>query len=219
MSLLSFSIDTITTLLEENPNAVLVDTRSKDSFSSGFIPGSIFIGLENKDFEKWATAVLEPQNEIILIAEKETDAREAFENLTNSGFKVLGFLSGGFKLWKENNFPIDMVINIDVDEFAMDIPFDPKMVILDVRGEEEFEESHVKDAINIPLDQLKEKEIIANFEEEDNHYIYCGGGYRSLIASSLFKKEGFHNLRNILEGFSGIKKMESIPLVTKKENK
>ena len=56
---------------------------------------------------------------------------------------------------------------------------------------------------------------LANLEETDNIYVHCQGGYRSVIASSLLKRQGIHNLRNVIGGWNKIRQEEKIP--TEKE--
>jgi len=41
-------------------------------------------------------------------------------------------------------------------------------------------------------------------------YIHWGGGYRSVIAASLFKRQGIHNLRNVLGGWNKIKNLKKV---------
>jgi rhodanese-related sulfurtransferase len=53
---------------------------------------------------------------------------------------------------------------------------------------------------------------LANIEDNDNVYLHCGGGYRSVIAASLMKRQGIHNLRNILGGWAKIKEEPKIEI-------
>jgi rhodanese-related sulfurtransferase len=53
---------------------------------------------------------------------------------------------------------------------------------------------------------------IASFEDNQNLYIHCAGGYRSVIAASLIKRQGVHNLRNILGGWDKIKEEKGITI-------
>ena len=103
-----------------------------------------------------------------------------------------------------------MIIDVEADELAMDIPFDDNLVVVDVRKENEFAEGHVKDAINLPLNDMTDVAQIAQFEENQNIYIHCASGYRSLIAASILKKQGYHNLRNVLGGWDAIKEQKNI---------
>jgi rhodanese-related sulfurtransferase len=89
----------------------------------------------------------------------------------------------------------------------MDITFDPNMVILDVRKETEYADGHIKEAINIPLDHLTDPGSMADLDEQQNIYVHCAGGYRSVIASSLIKRQGIHNIRNIVGGYGQIKEL------------
>ena len=104
-----------------------------------------------------------------------------------------------------------MIISIEADELAMDLPHDKNLLAVDVRRETEFAEGHVKDAINMPLNDMTDVALLAGLEEDQNIYIYCGGGYRSLIASSLMKRQGMHNLRNIEGGWGKIIEQKKIP--------
>ena len=111
---------------------------------------------------------------------------------------------------------IDMVINIEPDELAMDIPHDDKLVVIDVRREPEYADGHVKDALNIPLNNLTDPASMANIEEDQNLYLHCASGYRSIIAASLLKRQGIHNLYNVLGGWEKIRLEEKIK--TEKES-
>jgi len=88
--------------------------------------------------------------------------------------------------------------------------------VVDVRKPAEFAEGHVKDAVNIPLNDMIDPSNLANLDEQDNIYVHCQGGYRSVIASSLLKKQGIHNLRNISGGWNRIRQEAKIP--TEKES-
>jgi rhodanese-related sulfurtransferase len=57
---------------------------------------------------------------------------------------------------------------------------------------------------------------MAGIEDNHNLYLHCAGGYRSVIASSMLKRQGFHNIRNIIGGFAVIKEQPGIEIV--KEN-
>jgi hydroxyacylglutathione hydrolase len=100
-----------------------------------------------------------------------------------------------------------MVVDVEVDEVAMDMPFDTNMVIVDVRKETEYANEHIKEAINIPLSDLTDPGSMTNLDDHHNIYIHCAGGYRSVIAASLIKREGIHNIRNIVGGWGVIKTM------------
>lgn len=191
--------------------AIVLDTRPSAEFTEGFIPGAIFIGLEGR-FAEWAAALLPFEEPIILVTpvgrEEETVVR-----LARVGFQnVEGYLSGGFEEWKKEGERTDMIINVDADELAMDLPYDPHLLVLDVRKFNEFSEGHIKGALNLPLAEMADVAQMAHLEEDQNLYIHCAGGYRSVIAASLLKRQGYNNLRNVAGGWNKIKELPGIPV-------
>ena len=198
-----------------NGDAILLDTRRSDLFATGFVPGAISIGLDGR-FAEWAGSIL-PFSKPIVLVTAPGEERESVVRLARVGFdKVKGYLQGGFEAWQQAGEPFDMIIDVDPDELAMDIPFDENLVVVDVRRETEFADGHVKDAVNLPLQELTDPGNMAQFEERHNLYIYCGGGYRSIIAASLLKRQGFHNLRNVTGGWGKIKDQKGIEVAKEK---
>jgi rhodanese-related sulfurtransferase len=125
--------------------------------------------------------------------------KETIVRLARVGFdKVIGYLEGGFEAWKKAGEPIDLIIDVEADELMMDMPHDEKLIVLDVRRETEYADGHLKDAMNLPLNDMTDPGRMANLEEDENIYVHCAGGYRSVIAASLMKRQGIHNLRNVL---------------------
>jgi hydroxyacylglutathione hydrolase len=187
-------------------NLIILDTRTSGLFTLGFVPGSISIGLDGR-FAEWAGSLLPFDKPMILVTEAGKE-KETIIRLARVGFdKIEGVLDGGFEAWQAAGENIDMIIDVEADELAMDIPFDPNIVIIDVRKETEYGSGHVKDALNIPLSNLTDPGSMADLDDKHNMYVHCAGGYRSIIASSLLKREGFHNLRNVVGGWSKINEL------------
>lgn len=188
---------------------IVLDTRTAEVFSKGFIPGSVFIGLEGR-FAEWAGSLLPFHQRLLLVTDAGKE-EETIVRLARVGFdNVEGYLKGGFAAWKKAGETIDMVIEVDADELAMDLPFDNNLTVVDVRNENEFAEGHVKDAMNFPLSNMTDMAQIARFEENQNIYVHCGSGYRSVIASSLLKRQGYHNIHNVAGGWGKIKEQKNI---------
>jgi rhodanese-related sulfurtransferase len=196
-------------------DAILLDTRHTDIFSQGYIPGSIFIGLEGR-FAEWAGSLLPFHAPIILITDAGKE-KETIIRLARVGFdKVQGYVAGGFEAWQQAGEPCDMLINVEPDELMMDMPHDAKLVVVDVRRPAEFADGHLKDALNIPLSDMTDPAMLASLEEDQNFYVHCAGGYRSVIAASLIKRQGIHNIRNVLGGWSQIKEQEKATIEKEK---
>ncbi len=202
-------------LRAQDEDITVLDTRPGTTFTQGFVPNAINIGLEGR-FAEWAGVLLPFDKTIVVVGEPGTE-KETIVRLARVGFsKIDGFLNGGYSEWQKAGEPIDMIIDVEADELAMDIPHDDNLVVLDVRRETEFGDGHVVNAINIPLDEFTDVANISDFEDNQNIYIHCGSGYRSVTAASLLKKQGIHNLRNVLGGFDKIKEQKGINIA--KEN-
>jgi hydroxyacylglutathione hydrolase len=204
------SIEAFKMLAKED--VIILDTRHASVFTQGFIPNSIFIGLEHR-YAEWAGSLLSFNKKIILVTEYGKE-EESVVRLTRVGFdKMVGYLDGGFEAWQQAGEKVDMIIDVEPDELMMDLPHDPNITVLDVRKETEFGDGHLKDASNLPLVNMIDITLLAQFEENENIYVHCAGGYRSVIAASILKKEGIHNLRNVLGGWSKIKLEEGVEIV------
>jgi hydroxyacylglutathione hydrolase len=193
-------------------DTIVLDTRNSSEFIQGFIPGAVSIGLDGR-FAEWAGSLLPFDVPLLLVCEPGKE-KESIIRLARVGLdKVQGYLEGGFEAWKNANEKTDLIIDVEADELIMDIPFDQNLVVIDVRKPTEFAEGHLQDAINIPLNDMTDPASMANLEDRHNLYVHCAGGYRSIIAASLLKRQGIHNLRNVAGGFKKIKEQEKAQIV------
>jgi hydroxyacylglutathione hydrolase len=183
-------------------DALIIDTRKPEMFRVGFIPRSIFIGIDG-DFAPWVgTLVRDIQQEILIVADEGRE-EEVVKRLARVGYdNVLGYLKGGFEAWKTAGKEVDEVESITAETFASIYRKDNHLTIKDVRKTTEFEEGHIKEAENIPLAQISE--LMTEFDKEETNYIHCAGGYRSMVASSILKSRGYDNLVDIQGGFGAI---------------
>ena len=201
------SIDDFKKLMKED--VLILDTRHASVFTQGFIPGSIFIGLEGR-FAEWAGSLLSFNKPMILVTDAGKE-EETIIRLSRVGFsKIQGYLKGGFETWQNAGETVDMIIDVEADELAMDMPHDPNLIVVDVRRETEFADGHVVNAQNLPLNEMNDVLNLSHFEDNQNLYVHCAGGYRSVIAASLLKREGTHNVRNVLGGWAKIKEQKTI---------
>ncbi len=190
----------------KDENTFILDTRNATVFTQGFVPTSISIGLEGR-FAEWAGSLL-PFDKTILLVTEIGKEKETVVRLARVGFeKFAGYLNGSFEAWQTAGETVDLIIDVEADELAMDLPFDEKAVIIDVRKETEFADGHIAEALNFPLLDLIDPASMADFEDNQNIYVHCAGGYRSVIAASLLKQQGIHNLRNVLGGWNSIKEL------------
>ncbi len=193
-------------------DTIILDTRNSADFTEAFVPGSVSIGLNGR-FAEWAGSLLPFDAPLLLVSDKGKE-KESIIRLARVGLdKVKGYLEGGFETWKQSGEPIDMIIDIEADELMMDIPFDKNLLVVDVRKPVEFAEAHLGEAVNLPLEEMTDPASMANFEDHHNVYVHCASGYRSVIAASLLKRQGIHNIRNISGGWNKIKEQEKVEII------
>ena len=180
---------------------ILLDVRNENDFAKSHIPGSIFIGLDGR-FAPWVGELLEDiKKPIILLAPKGRE-EEAITRLSRVGFdNIKGYLKGGIKSWIELNKQTNSIENIKAQDFLnLNSKFD--LDILDVRSQNENLNGSVNGSLNIPLINLSEN--IKRVNSNSKTYVYCKGGYRSMIASSILKLNGIKNIINIIGGYDKI---------------
>jgi glyoxylase-like metal-dependent hydrolase (beta-lactamase superfamily II)/rhodanese-related sulfurtransferase len=184
--------------------AVVLDTRNAQTFSEGFIPNSINIGLDGQ-FAPWVGAMLPDVKQELLLVTDLGQEEETIKRLARVGYDhVLGYLNGGFDAWKNVGNEVDTVTRISAEEFAEKFKKEP--IVIDVRKPGEFAAEHVDGAKSIPLDFINED--MAQFPKEEAFILHCAGGYRSMIAASILKSRGYDNFIEVIGGFGAISKTD-----------
>jgi hydroxyacylglutathione hydrolase len=181
--------------------AVVLDVRSKDEFAQGHIPRSIFIGLDGS-FAPWVGTLIADVKQPLLLVTTPGREKETLTRLSRVGFDhSIGYLDGGFETWKKAAMEYDTVASITASQFKKEEK-EKHLPVFDVRKESEFLSEHVVDAKNTPLEFLNDH--IASFPEQ-SFFVHCASGYRSMIAASILKSRGIHNLIDVKGGFKAIK--------------
>ena len=192
-------------LVAETEGALVLDTRNAEDFKDGFIPRSINIGIKG-DFAPWVGSMIPDVKHALLLVTDEGMEDEVVTRLARVGYdNVFGYLKGGIAAWKATDKDVDTIERIDAEEFAKRFTAD-KLRVVDVRKDGEYEAEHVDGAWHASLQFINQN--LAAFSKEETNYIHCAGGYRSMIAASLLKARGYHNLVEVRGGFDAIKKTD-----------
>ena len=179
--------------------AVILDTRDAESFSKGFIPNSINIGLDG-NFAMWVGEMLPDIKQEILLVTEPGRENEAIIRLARVGYdNSIGYLDGGFPAWEAAKMPVNTIERID----AAALKSMPTTLLIDVRKKSEFDSEHVVNAINIPLNTLPQQ--LSEIPKNQPFILHCAGGYRSMIAASILKQNGWDQLVDVRGGFNAIK--------------
>jgi hydroxyacylglutathione hydrolase len=180
-------------------NVVVLDVRNQKEFVKGFIPNSIFIGIDG-GFAPWVGAIIKQVETPILLVCDTDRLEEVATRLSRVGFdNILGYLKGGIEVWEQDD--LASMNSITADAFNTIFQRDNEIDIIDVRKEAEYKNRHIVSAVLNPLSNLKNDKL----NDSAENFVHCAGGYRSVIACSLLKREGIHNITNIEGGFGAIK--------------
>jgi glyoxylase-like metal-dependent hydrolase (beta-lactamase superfamily II)/rhodanese-related sulfurtransferase len=189
--------------------ALVIDSRDPLEFENGFIPGAINIGL-NGQYAIWAATLFDLDRKIILLT-SEGSEQESVTRLARVGFdNICGYLNGGFDAWQQAGKKIDLLVSVDSEELGLEQKHGKNIGIIDVRKPSEFEGGHVEGAEFITLATLQDH--LVDLDRDKDYYVYCAGGYRSVIACSMMKANGLQRIRNVYGGYGAIKNDERVAL-------
>ena len=182
----------------------VIDTRAKEVFAKGFIPGSYNI-QGNKSFSTWAGWILNYEEQFILIADE-----EEMENLTRMLMRIgldniYGFISNP----DEVGIELEEVDLKDINEFKALIT-DKDIQIIDVRGVNEYNKGHIEGAVNHFVGTLQD--TLHKLDKDKDYVIHCQAGDRAAIAYSILKKNGFKHVKTY---FAGMKEWKTLGNPTK----
>lgn len=198
-SLTPLSVEDFEKIQKEN-EALVLDTRKASDFHQGFIPNSINIGIDG-GFAPWVGALVENIQQPILIVADNGREEEVITRLSRVGYdNVLGYLENGFEAWKKSGKEVETIHRISAEEFNSASKENSQL--LDVRKETEFMASHLDNSENKPLAYIHQwgKEM----KDKSHFYLYCAGGYRSMMAASILKRNGVTNFTEVDGGYQAI---------------
>jgi glyoxylase-like metal-dependent hydrolase (beta-lactamase superfamily II)/rhodanese-related sulfurtransferase len=187
--------------LANETDAVILDVRHQSEFIKGFIPRAIFIGIDG-GFAPWVGALIKDIAQPILLITPEGREEDTITRLSRVGFdNVLGYLKGSFAAWKNAGKEVDALVSISAA--VLEQKMKVKTSVFDVRKPGEYASEHIKLAENTPLDFLNNH--ITEFPKKGDFFVHCAGGYRSVIAASILKSRGYHNVIDVAGGYDAIR--------------
>lgn len=190
---------------------LVVDCRPPEAFGGGHIPGSLNVGLTSS-FPTWAGTVLPPDRPYLLLVERPEDLWTATWELLRIGYEPpRGWLAGGLRPWRQRAKPLAFVPQWTVHDLARErdrsrSPGERQLLVLDVRQPGEWESFHIPQATHVTGAELPAR--LAELPRDRPIATICGSGYRSSVAASLLKHDGFPNVFNVLGGMAAWRKAE-----------
>jgi uncharacterized NAD(P)/FAD-binding protein YdhS/glyoxylase-like metal-dependent hydrolase (beta-lactamase superfamily II)/rhodanese-related sulfurtransferase len=193
-----------------NEGVIALDVRSADEFASGHVPGSINIQLSGQ-FASWAGILLGLSSRPLLLAKSPEQLSEARIRLARVGIDdARGYLQDGIEGWVRAGLDLAELPQITVHQLREHFGVD-KFQLLDVRRKPEWEAGHIEATAWWPLEDFKTS--LPQVDRNAPIAVLCKGGYRSMIACSLLRREGFRNVTNVIGGFDAWENAR-LPFVT-----
>ncbi len=197
-SLKRLSANQVNELFESS--CVVVDTRSKESFSELHIPGSISLPY-GKNMSTWGGWALPYDIPFIFVFEEESQLHDVITQLLLVGFdNIEGYLEGGISSWEQEGLPTDHIDTLSVQDLANRLKEESPPYVVDIRRDSEWSSGHITNAHHIPLGTVSEG--IESINKNESIAVICRTGYRSSIAASLMKRKGYHHVANVFGGMS-----------------
>ncbi len=189
--------------LANNEELIILDVRKPADYAKSHIPNSIFIGIDGQ-FAPWVGALITDIKQAIVLLAPEGREEEAVIRLARVGYdNTLGYLKGGIEAWMEAGKETDQVTSISAEEFVKD--YETKDIhVLDVRRPGEYQAQHLERVDHKALDFVNDWTQL--LDKNQQYYIHCAGGYRSMITASILKSRGVHKLIDVAGGFGAIVK-------------
>src|SRR5690606_29116968 len=175
----------------------VIDTRPKDEFAKGFIPGTINI-QGNNAFSTWMGWFISYEEPFILIAE-ESRLDDLTRKLMRIGMdNILGYVEG-VQSWVDAGGTLSKPDIISTAEFK-DILKTNHTQIVDLRGASEYKTGHIKGTENVFVGTLENN--LDKISKDQPVVIHCQSGDRATIGYSILAKQGFKNIKNYSGGMN-----------------
>jgi hydroxyacylglutathione hydrolase len=184
-------------------DTVVVDTRTPYAFAGAFIPDSLSIWLGGTTvYPGW---VLDYNQKILFVHERKSDMNRVAALFHRLGFDNLqGFLCPDIGDWHDKGKPISHLGTLSVPELRERLN-ENLVLAVDVREPSEWKEGYIEGVERIFFGHLANK---AGFlPGEKPVAVVCSVGQRASIAASILKRQGFHEVYNVLGGMTAWTKL------------
>jgi len=177
--------------------AMVVDGRTPEEFAHGHLAGSINVGLEGR-YAEFAGSVVPTDVDIVLVVDPGFE-REAKNRLGRIGFdRVVGYLGDPLAVFAEHPERTERASRLTVQEFDSRRN-ELELQLVDVRNPGEHQLGTIADAPNVPVGQLRDR--VGELDPSAPTVVFCAGGYRSSVAASLLRSQGFTDVSDMLGGY------------------
>ncbi len=184
-----------------DPEVVVLDTRSYHAYAGLHIPGAWHLDL-NGNFPTFAGWVLPTEKDVLLVGDDYGKALEAITWARRVGVdRIVGYLDGGMVAWSAAGYGTRSIKLLSAEDLHEMITGDVDFVLIDVRAPQEYEDNHIRGAINIPVADLRTR--YNDLNRDETTVLICSSGNRSSLSASILEQHGFKNVYNVAGGMTG----------------
>lgn len=176
----------------KNNNTLVIDTRPATLAEKTLIPGSITIPY-NKSFTNWTGWLANYDEDLVIIGEP-YDKEAIIESMHSIHFdRIIGYAPVDVVAeWNQH----DAYETLSVEEFLEEAEKESTYVV-DVRNDVEWGDGHLNQANHHFLGKIRDTDI----PKDKTVLVYCQGGARSAIASSVLKSLGYEDVKHMAGGY------------------
>lgn len=178
----------------------VLDARSVEDFAAGHLRGSVNVGFDGR-FAETSGMVAGIGDKIALVAYPGEEQEAALRLARVGSDNALGYLS----VDRGGQFPAELADlvrkapRVSVRELDGLLAEDA-VILVDIRNPGEVEQGRIPGSIQIPLAQLRSR--LDLLPSDRPIVVHCAGGWRSSVAASLLRAEGFEDVSDLDGGYN-----------------
>jgi len=179
---------------------VVIDGREPREFDAGHVPSSVNVTMIRAAVGTRAAWVVDPEQDVLLVAATDEEARRLGRLLEAVGFRRLaGFLAGGVPAWRDAGLDVGTTPALDPAGLASRLARGD-VLLLDVRDDDEWKAGHVAGSVHVPYYDLRDGVQEGLRASGKPFAVACSTGNRSAIAASLLKRAGLSDVIHVTDG-------------------
>lgn len=189
-------------LLNSDKDVLIIDVRSEYEYEKGHLLNAINLPYDD-DFKSELNEIIDYKDKIVLVYCRSGNRSEkAAVKLVDNGFKNVKNVTYGVDEYDYKLVKVDNITGREAEKMINDDKHDKDLIILDVREPKDFNNGHLLNAINIPIEDIdKRMDELRNYKSKDI-IVYCNTGRKSAEVAEKLVEHGFTDVTNIVDGVS-----------------
>lgn len=190
-------------LLNSDKDVLIIDVRSEYEYEKGHLLNAINLPYDDDDFKSELNEIIDYKDKTVLVYCRSGNRSEkAAVKLVDNGFKNVKNVTDGVDEYDYKLVKVDNITGREAEKMINDDKHDKDLIILDVREPKDFNNGHLLNVINIPIEDIdKRMDELRNYKSKDI-IVYCNTGRKSAEVAEKLVEHGFTDVTNIVDGVS-----------------